>query len=134
MNPDMHHTTVQARTPLWSQRTSLATHITLFLLTLESTVLPLFIVHTSFLSLSFTFLHHLPLGVPGASECLGLFQEWSQECCAPPLALQSMACISWAWACIVPDWWSFQASSLSRPRVTGHLELDPCLNYPSGPI
>lgn len=57
-----------------------ALHIRLFLTTLESSVLPLDIVHTSFclfLYLSITSL--LILAVPRASGCLGL----SQECYAP---------------------------------------------------
>jgi hypothetical protein len=48
-----------AMTPPWSQVALPATHIRLFLTTLQSPVLPLFIVPTSFCFSSLPFLHHL---------------------------------------------------------------------------
>ena len=76
----------QARTSPWS------THIRLLLTTLESPVLPLLILHTSycffFFHLSTTCL--LILVVPGVSGCLGSSQKWSQEC-----TVQFMQCGTW---------------------------------------
>ena len=73
-------TVAQVRTPPWSQVTSLAIHIRLFLITLRSSVLPLcaqilwflFLFHFSTTSLLFTV-------VPWVSECLGSPQDLSQE-------------------------------------------------------
>lgn len=60
---------------------SLATHIGLFLITLKSPVLSLFIVLTFFCFLFFYFstTYLLLLVAPRISECLESFQEWSWE-------------------------------------------------------
>ena len=75
----------QARTSPWSQVASLATHIRLFLTTLESPVLPFFIVPT------FLFLFHFSttclflLVTPKVSESLGSASGWFQEFYALPV-------------------------------------------------
>lgn len=58
--------------------------IKLFLTALESPVLPLLIVPTSFSFFLFHFstAYLLILMVPGVSGCLGSSQEWPQECYA----------------------------------------------------
>lgn len=109
-----------AKTPPWSTMASPATHIRLFLTTLESpAVLP-----TSFGSLSLPFLHCLlvPLGGTGAVKCLGL----SQECYVPPVhrgtGRGSPQCPndghSWLAPCLGPmalDQWSPQLAPHSHP-------------------
>ena len=76
----------QARTPPWSQVLLPATHTRLFLTTLKSTGLPLFIVPTSF-CFSFSPIS-LPFSCssercPGSLEYLESPQEWSQRAIPP---------------------------------------------------
>jgi hypothetical protein len=92
-----------------------ATHIRLYLPTLYSPALPLFIVPSSF---CFSFFHfsttYLFLSVvPGVSECL----EWPQECYAPLVHYGIGQASSWPWS--AQCWWSFQASFLFRLHGTG---------------
>jgi hypothetical protein len=77
MDPDVAPVAAQARTPPWSQVASPATHIRLFLNTLDSPVLPLFIVLTSF-CFSFSSISP-PLTCSSQwpqSECLRSSQGW----------------------------------------------------------
>lgn len=66
------------RTSLWPNVAFLVTHIRLFLATIKSLIVSLFIVHTSF---CFSFPSHfsntylLILVAPAASRCLGSYQE-----------------------------------------------------------
>ena len=92
--------------------TSPATQIRLFLITLKSLVLPLFIVSTSFcFSFSST---SLPLTCTGVSDFMGSSQEWSQECMSHlGLMVPSRGYLGHGLpskACVVPDWWPSQGS------------------------
>jgi hypothetical protein len=92
----------------WFRVASLATQIRLFLTTLESPVLPLFIMPTT---LSLPFLHQLLvlLGTVGFSGCLGLSQEWFQEFYALLVHYEVRQGSFQTWsahtlqACMVPD-------------------------------
>jgi hypothetical protein len=102
----------QSGTPPWSQVTSLATHVRLFLTTLESPLLPVFIMSTSFcFSFSST---SLPLTCTGVSDFMGSSQEWSQECMSHlGLMVPSRGYLGHGLpskACVVPDWWPSQGS------------------------
>lgn len=137
--------TAQARIPSWSCVTSPATHITLFLTSLESLVLSLYT--GPHLSVSLPFLYHFLLllprrvsvfghprsGLRSAASCScimvlgrGHLWEWS----LPPLCPQPHQ------ACEVPEWCSIHLRLTSHPdspRLTsskGHSPRQGSFSFP----
>jgi hypothetical protein len=131
----------QARIPPWTQVASLATHIRLFLITLESPVLPLFIVPMSF---CFTFSSIAP-SLTCSSYCTrGLWVSgviWRVVSgvfyiTAPGIVVtwitSSIVCPSPLKASTDPNWWSSHPSS---PRQDlSCLVLAPHPESPRGPM
>ena len=118
MDPDVALVAAQARTPPWSQVASPATHIRLFLNTLDSPVLPLFIVLTSF---CFSFSSISPT-LTCSSACLGSLSVWGHLRSGLGSA---MPCLSGVVlgrdhlkpaptkTCVLTDWCLSQATSLA---------------------
>lgn len=112
---------------------------------LESPVLPLLIVPTSFCFFLFyattTFL--LLLLVPGDAECLGMAQTCSWECSALLGHYEARQVVIYPTslpACRAPDQWSSQASSLSLSEWAlcegclsqAHSSMGACPGLPGG--
>ena len=126
MGPDEAPVAAQARTPSWLQVASLATHIRLFLVTLESPALSLFIESTSFcfsLSLHFSTTYLFLLVVPGYLSVWGFLRSGVRD--AIPCS-----CI------IVPEWGHLGHGLLSKAcKVSGSCSYqDNFLTMPLAPI
>lgn len=115
----------QTRPPPWSQLAFQVTHTRLFLSTLSSPVLPLFILSTSFCFFLFHFstIYLLVLVAPGISECHGSSQQWFTAVQCPFMLYD--ACAEVFLGTVFPQ-------RPVQPQIGDHLSLTRCLVPHSG--